>query len=503
MHWEDISLDALMSRSIVDASPAQVAKALRANLSDFPTKDKYAVDEEEFIDTYELLLSDLIYLTKRITPGLVQQACMATGWEVDASSALFFSQRLFAAWQFFQLKKKQSTSGAKLKPAVARLVQQVKAIDSTLGEKLLKRAKVLQRIASSPKKPENAASEKPKAQSSKAAKASKTAQAAEGPAPLAANPLPVDSQTSDVYWEDVNKAACERVVAKLKASGAPRTTASLVADTYKLYGLVAPLSTQCQESHSSSEKDAVSIASSSELEEERKLKKQPYKAQAGSPAYWDPTLGNVLMVDVSTGNILKAEKLEPGDYGFLRAYFGSRVLLTEVPNLMLETKQPKVMKRPAMCRQEKKKRKLEAEVEAEVVFEDEEAEEEQAEGEGEEEEIQEEDQEAEAEAPIQTSAKKGKTSASKATPPSSSSSQAAPVPIPQHAQDQSYTIMYYKHGPSYGFREKFYSKRQVFQLQSKTMKPEALKMLAESTLVKLNAGEQVEDVRLWAKLQLK
>ena len=63
--------------------------------------------------------------------------------------------------------------------------------------------------------------------------------------------------------------------------------------------------------------------------------------------------------------------------------------------------------------------------------------------------------------------------------------------------------MFYKHGPSYGLREKFYSKRQAFQLQSKTMKPEALKMLAESTLVKLNAGEQVEDVRLWAKLQLK
>ena len=63
--------------------------------------------------------------------------------------------------------------------------------------------------------------------------------------------------------------------------------------------------------------------------------------------------------------------------------------------------------------------------------------------------------------------------------------------------------MFYKHGPSYGFREKFCSKRQVVQLQSNTMKPEALKMLAGPTLVKRNAGEQVEDVRLWAKLQLK
>ena len=55
---------------------------------------------------------------------------------------------------------------------------------------------------------------------------------------------------------------------------------------------------------------------------------------------------------------------------------------------------------------------------------------------------------------------------------------------------------------AYAFRQRFGEKRQVFQINSKAATEDALKALSLLTLQKLNANENVDDVKHWAKAQI-
>ena len=54
---------------------------------------------------------------------------------------------------------------------------------------------------------------------------------------------------------------------------------------------------------------------------------------------------------------------------------------------------------------------------------------------------------------------------------------------------------------AYAFRQKFGGKKQIFQIMSRSAKPEDFKNLAERTLAKLNADEDADSVKAWAKGQ--
>ena len=55
---------------------------------------------------------------------------------------------------------------------------------------------------------------------------------------------------------------------------------------------------------------------------------------------------------------------------------------------------------------------------------------------------------------------------------------------------------------AYAFRQRFGEKRQVFQINSKAVTEDALKALSLLTLQKLNANENVDEVKHWAKAQI-
>lgn len=55
---------------------------------------------------------------------------------------------------------------------------------------------------------------------------------------------------------------------------------------------------------------------------------------------------------------------------------------------------------------------------------------------------------------------------------------------------------------AFGFRQKFGSKKQIFQVLAKRASPEDFKQLAERILAKLNAGEDVDEVKAWSKAQV-
>ncbi len=64
-----------------------------------------------------------------------------------------------------------------------------------------------------------------------------------------------------------------------------------------------------------------------------------------------------------------------------------------------------------------------------------------------------------------------------------------------------YCMLYYKSANSFGLRQKFLAKKQIFSVGGKKYPTCKARTIATEALRKLNAGEGEEDVKGWAKAE--
>lgn len=103
----------------------QAVSALRNECTGGPVSTQYLVaDPDVLVTNYEGLLLQLLRIPGRKTQSFLEKAIAKAFPRLTNGECKTFAQRLQAGLNHVQLKKKQSTSGKKLCPAVQRLVRE-------------------------------------------------------------------------------------------------------------------------------------------------------------------------------------------------------------------------------------------------------------------------------------------------------------------------------------------------------------------------------------------
>lgn len=103
----------------------QAVSALRNECTGGPVSTQYLVaDPDVLVTNYEGLLLQLLRIPGRKTQSFLEKAIAKAFPRLTNGERKTFAQRLQAGLNHVQLKKKQSTSGKKLCPAVQRLVRE-------------------------------------------------------------------------------------------------------------------------------------------------------------------------------------------------------------------------------------------------------------------------------------------------------------------------------------------------------------------------------------------
>jgi hypothetical protein len=222
----------------------------------------------------------------------------------------------------------------------------------------------------------------------------------------------------------------------------------------------------------------------------------PRASASSGLSYLDSSL--LAMVRLNEKGGKEVAEMRPGAGVWAEYRFqGEDWKLSEMPSMMLQ-KPPEHLKRPAAnmkrpAQATKKpasssKRRQIAKLPVES-----------AADEGEEEEDDDDDEEVQFEEAMPVPVAKA---ASKAAPGAATAAAAAVAAAAAPAFQQQYCKMYYKNTNAYGFREKLGTKRQVFQVVSRTWPKARFDVLASEVLQRLNDGVNVLDVHAWAKAKL-
>lgn len=113
------------SRRSNSAKPEDLVKVLRAHLPQ--GLDKKYLDHEPsmIVSAYEDLISDILLRTPRPTKTLLQAAAVRSWEQVKGSEAETWAERVAKAVSYCYNKRLQVSTGARLTPAVRRIIQQI------------------------------------------------------------------------------------------------------------------------------------------------------------------------------------------------------------------------------------------------------------------------------------------------------------------------------------------------------------------------------------------
>lgn len=278
------------------ASVSDMAKAMRACLTGLGAAYQDP-DYEKVVEGYQELLTDLSKLTPRVNKDVVARAARIVFTTATDGECRMFGERIAGAFMFVKQKKRSMTTGKKLTSSVLRVVQTLPSasppMKPSLGSQLMSHAKQRHKelLKASPQRGSKAAPSNP------------------------------DEQDGRAF-----------IFAK--------------------YGLEMP---KRSPSMVSIDDEAVSISSAEEVP---KLGNQAAAAQGGSSSseplavvleHFDPSQKAVVRV-LSNGQQICSDSVRPGQHGFLEAVFGSEIVQTEIPALMLAEPaavMKAVMKKPA------------------------------------------------------------------------------------------------------------------------------------------------------------
>ena len=451
-----------------NTNPSECAKTLRANLTKLDSALYLAEDLEEVVGSYSELMIDLLYLTPRPTKSWLQQGCVKA-FDCSSGQAESFSGRLLAGFQLCRSKVSNSTTGNRLSPGVRAVVAVMKKLVSPeLAQGLLAKQNSLER---------KQAPERSQAPVEETAPESLAPSKRLSPKP--SPKLPVVTTSAGSSPNSFRKAAREKVFAELgvedTGSGPEGTPLPEMMDL-------------C----SSEEDDDGSAAGAS-------------SSTRPSVQYFDNGLRAFVRIK---GDQKTLATMSKGKGAFLMACFpGEEAFATEIPNVLLDL--PEVMKRPSskpmVCKRpagsSRKKRRVELEEASEAA---EEAEEEQEEAEEEEEEeAADPDQldrpevewEDAPEAPAEDSFE---ASEDALEAPKEAQAPAGRV-APAAPGELRYSSMFYKASGTWAFRQKFGDKKQIFQLTKRSLTASAHAELKDQVLLKLNSGQDPQQVEQWAR----
>jgi len=191
------------------------------------------------------------------------------------------------------------------------------------------------------------------------------------------------------------------------------------------------------------------------------------------------------LVRLFPDGILQKAKMKPGSQGFCEAFFDEEgPINTELPNIMLQPiqKRPAGRMRPAAAVAAESSQEQDGE-----------------------------DEQPDAGHPVMPLAEEqssalvhqvGEEAAPLALVAAGAEGPPASSPTLRNVGNR-YQKLYYKNFQSYGIRQKFGSKKQIFSLRSRNMSHEELESLAEAVLSRLNGGMDEETAQDWARQHLR
>lgn len=133
-----------MARRKDHASPEELTKVLNLLQKKPPPGSFYSMTTEQQIAEQEELLTEMILLTPRPTSSWVSSACQLVWQRADHESIGKFATAITFCSKFCFQKSLQVTTGAKLSPAVKRIVQLILRSSSrplSTGDKLRRNLK--------------------------------------------------------------------------------------------------------------------------------------------------------------------------------------------------------------------------------------------------------------------------------------------------------------------------------------------------------------------------
>jgi hypothetical protein len=513
-----------MERVSNTASPQDLCKALRANLSSVDTV-KACKPFEEVAETFQDVICDLLDVTPRVSVSVLEKA-VGLVFRTTAEEARLWSQRICGTISYVRLKVKGTVTGVRLAKAVQRIGKRLgKQPDKTsLGSSLLSKARALQRQASSPsKKPEPTAR----------APTETTARALPEPAPKPKPSTSAETQESQASASTArpSTSASPSLVALPDAEVSVNKRLDFsAASIFAAFGLTEPsepASCSCLEIISSQE-----LLSDGEANKESAAPKPSGTSTINKE--WVDSSSLCMLRVYASGQQVQAQ-LVAGPGGFAVAQFPGEqeVRRTEVPNtVLLARDKGKVLKRPAKAEPVAKKQKVveesadEAEEEEEAREEDEAeelsevlesepepSEEEQGEqpkAKGKARSQPKEQKETKAKAakqlkePMKATAKDvskavGKAKAKASGQPQGKQKAKAKAARQPDEPTMSYIKMWYKAGAgSFGIRRARGDKKQIFCVSRRGANREQLEAVADRCLEMLGTCDE-EEVKAWAK----
>ena len=399
------------------ATVSDMAKAMRACLTGLGAAYKDP-DYEMVVEEYQELLTDLSKLTPRVNKDVVARAARIVFTTASDGECKMFGERIAGAFMFVKQKKRSMTTGKKLTSSVLRVVQTLPSasppMKPSLGSQLMSHAKQRHKelLKASPQRNSKAAPSNP------------------------------DEQDGRAF-----------IFAK--------------------YGLEMP---KRSPSMVSIDDEAVSISSAEEVP---KLGNQAAAAQGGSSSseplavvleHFDPSQKAVVRV-LSNGQQICSDSVRPGQHVFLEAVFGSEIVQTEIPALMLAEPVQAVRKKPAAA-----PKRPAAQASA-------------------------------AEEPTKKAKHEDADQESMEDLEEMADTEAPGLPSPPVALVGNLGMAYsnpyrYKDG-RYAIRRKFGNKAEIMAGKGKSMPEAAVKALLCKAVEKLTAGEQEATVKAWFKSELK
>ena len=487
-----------MARVKNDAEPADLMKAIRGNLKDMRLDKAVLANLDQVTAFFEKTLLDILDITARPTSKLLKGACMLV-FDCQAEEAQLWGDRLNAAVQYCRLKIKQATTGTRLPEPVrreGRKLQALRSMEETMGERLIKKARMLQRFPSSPKV--EAISGAAQAASTSSGAAARVDQACKVPTVL---PVIKSAAKADKAAKSSASTSTSLIESQSEqATPVQKQHATRHDGIMALFGLSSastggPLHEDlvCVSSSQGSNHSKISI----EEEEQSEHENSKEKPKGVYKQFFDSAALKLVRIYKEGGRI--EATMGQGSSGFLLASFaGERPITTQVPNVMLMPV-PEVMKKPAKAKPKAtpkakgSKRKREpsknADDEAEAWSKNGDHEDEDPEAESD---ADPDEPEAPEDDDLEAEGKDAEKHDGKAVEPEDDEDDA-----PKAAGE--YTTMYYK-APrsSYAIRQKFGDKKQIFQLKHGKMSQAACLKIAVNAVAKLHKGEPEEQVKVWA-----
>ena len=433
-----------MPRVRNDATPAQAAKVLRANVEHLVEKNFASSDLDAVTESHLDLLKDLLYCTAAPTPGLLEAAAKIVFNKETAELRSLFAQRMCACISNARVKMKSVTSGSKLAPAVRELVQVLKSLQTPgLGAQLIERARKLQE-ASPRKGPGLKTAGLPLVEVKESPTASSTV------------PSPKDTASKKQLLSRAE------LWAKLGLGPAPASPPPKLPDEESIQDI------------SSSQGSAQSPPPAASSSSSKPKPGLPYVDSARRCVVRRTTTGQVDMA-----------VMRPGEGQFAMAAFEGEVEFeSELPNLLLEAQAQAALKRPAARTKstakgsKKRKRASQAAQTGPSLEEDEEEEEEEI-------------QELDCTWPKEVEEE-----------PAEASPAVEVEEVEFEPSGRTYSKMRYPTG-AFAIRQKQPPKSQLFQFKKKGAEEAALSSLADQVISKLEAGELSESMaKLWVAEQL-